>query len=473
MIRIACVLAAAVLLLSMVGCSPHQRRPIPLSVDVPETFATETTAAPVPIERWWKAFDDERLDALMQEAFAANLDIGQTVARLRRLEASSRKAAAGRRPTLDLQGRASRESTPSFFGDNEGDSYRLSLAAAFEVDLWNKLKARRDAARFEADATRAEALSLYLRLSARVADQYYLAAEQRHQLRLTRRTVDAHAETLERVERRYREGLVPAVDLYQARQSLAAAKARLPVHEAGLARAEHALSVLLGRYPQQLESAEVVSLQSVPETFDTGLPSELLRRRPDVRAVFLRVKASDERTAAAIAERFPSLNLAAGAGRLKNAFSTGDITGTFWEFSASLLQPLIDGGRRRAEVDRTRAEFAERLANYQQTALTAFREVEDALVANRTSRQRIDDLEDQVEASRASLRLATDRYLQGLSDYLPVLTSQTRLFEAQSQLLSARRQLIADRISLARALGGRWMASELSARLNDEHASED
>ncbi|NIQ96817.1 MAG: TolC family protein, partial [Desulfuromonadales bacterium] len=113
----------------------------------------------------------------------------------------------------------------------------------------------------------------------------------------------------------------------------------------------------------------------------------------------------------------------------------------------------------------SRAEFAERLAAYQKTALTAFREVEDALVANSSTRRQIAMLEEQVEASRASLRLATDRYLQGLSDYLPVLTSQTLLFEAQSRLLSARRQLIADRIGLARALGGTWMDSELSSRL--------
>ncbi|NIQ96818.1 MAG: efflux transporter outer membrane subunit, partial [Desulfuromonadales bacterium] len=329
MTRFVFALAGAALLLVLAGCSLHRPQPVTLPVDLPQQFSAETSL-PLPIDRWWEMFDDERLNALMEEAFAANLDISQAIARLQQLEATSRSIGAARRPSLNLQGQASRESTPGFFGNNEGDSYRLSLAAAFEVDLWNKLKSRRDAARLEKDASRAEVLSLYLGLSAQVADQYYLAAEQRHQLGLTRRTVEAHADTLERVRRRYRQGLVPALDLYQARQNLAAAKARLPVFEAGLARAEHALSVLLGRYPQKLESAEVVSLRSVPDAFGAGLPSELLNRRPDVRAAFLRVKASDKRIAAAIADRFPSLNLAASYGDMSSAFSTGDITGTFW-----------------------------------------------------------------------------------------------------------------------------------------------
>lgn len=464
MIRLAIALTGAVLIFLGAGCSLHQPQRIPVPVDIPAEFASPVTPAPPLAERWWTLLGDQRLDALMNEAFRANLDLDQAVARLRQLEATSRSVGAARRPRLDLQGQASRETTPSFFGDNEGDSYRLSLAAAFEVDLWDKLKSRRDAARFEAEASRSEVLSLYLRLSAQVADLYYLAAEQRHQLELTSQTIAAHSDTLRRVERRYREGLVPALDVYQARQNLSAAEAREPAFEAGLAQAEHALSVLLGRYPQRLDSAEVVSLQRIPDVFPAGLPTELLARRPDVKAAFLQVKASDKRIAATIADRFPSFNLAASYGEMNTAFSTGDITGTFWDFSASLLQPLIDGGRRRAEVDRSRAEFAERLAAYQKTALIAFQEVEDALVANRGTQQRISMLEDQVRSSQASLRLATDRYLQGLSDYLPVLTAQTRLFDAQSQLLSARRQLIVDRIDLARAVGGTWMETELSDR---------
>ncbi len=179
------------------------------------------------------------------------------------------------------------------------------------------------------------------------------------------------------------------------------------------------------------------------------------------------MRAGDARVAAAIAERFPNVNLLADYGRLRTDFGIGAITGSFWDVILQLSQPVVDGGRRRAEVDRSRAAFRESLAGYHQTVLQAFQEVEDALSANHASELRVAYLDERVAASAGSLRLSLDRYLRGLSDYLPVLTAQAAHFNAQSQLLAARRQLISDRISLARALGGNWMESELEQRLAD------
>lgn len=449
----------------LAGCSLHRVQEITPSVTIPDSYLEEAPpAATDAVDSWWTLFDDPRLDALMEEAFTGNLDLEAAIARLEQLQAIGRISNAGRRPTLSIEGQASREKSPGFFGDNEGSSYRLSAAAAFEIDLWKKLASRRNAARLEAEASVEEVHALYLGLSARLADLYYLAAEQRSQLELTGHTVASFAETLAMVERRYREGLVPALDVYQARQNLAAARARRPQLEASLARAEHALSVLVGRYPES-GTGEVAILPTIPEAFSAGLPSELIARRPDVQSSLLQVQASDQRIAAAIAERFPSFNLIGSYGRSSSAFSTGDITGSFWSVAASLLQPVIDGGRRRAETDRSRAEFRQRLAGYRQAVLTAFQEVEDALVSNRTGEQRIVLLKERAVAAEAALRLSKDRYRQGLSDYLPVLTSQGLHFDAQSRLLEARRLLISERIGLARALGGRWMKPELATRL--------
>lgn len=459
--------AAWILLPALAGCAVHRPREATLPHGVPPAAYVEQAAPaePAPAERWWEAFGDPRLDALIAEAFAANLDLEQAYARLAQAEATLRTAAAAQKPTLDLSGAGGRtRQRLGSLGAVSEDTWSLSAPAAFEIDLWRRLSSRAAATRLEAEAFREDLMDLYLTLSARVADLYFLALEQRAQLELADRTIAAFAETLERVERRYREGLVPALDVYQSRENLAAARSRRPQFENALAGAEHALAVLLGRYPgREAPGAESV-LPEAPD-FPAGIPSQLLSRRPDVGAALLRLKASDAGIAAAVADRFPALRLTgtygAASSEVGDLLASGSI---FWTLLLNLAQPIYDGGRRAAEVDRARAVFREDLARYHQAVLTAFREVEDALAAGRTDLERIARLREREEASAAALRLALDRYLQGLSDYLPVLTAQGAYADAQSQLLAARRQLIADRITLARSLGGRWMEAEMEGR---------
>jgi len=222
---------------------------------------------------------------------------------------------------------------------------------------------------------------------------------------------------------------------------------------------------LLSDYPRGGIAGELAVLPETPEAFPAGLPSELLERRPDIRAALLRVMAADAEIGAAVADRFPSINLLGSYGNARSVASNWDITSTLWSLVANLTLPLMDGGRRRAETDRTRAAFLEQLGAYQQTVLSAFQEVEDALVANRTTEERIRMTEEWVESTSSMLRLAVENYSQGLTDYLPLLTAQSLDYNIRSQLLSARRQLISDRISLARALGGDWMEDESVKRL--------
>jgi NodT family efflux transporter outer membrane factor (OMF) lipoprotein len=439
-------------------------------VPLPENYIEDAGEGPSdkPIEYWWKTFNDQKLNALMEEAFTGNLDLARAYARLDQLESLSRTAASAQYPYLNLEAQGSREDTPGFFGNNTGDGYRLSLAAGFELDFWQKLKSRAQAADFEMKASREEVQSLYLSLSAELVDVYYFTVEQRAQLDLTDQTIDSFSDTLERVERRYRAGLVSALDVYQARQNLFGVKASRQVFAANLAVSEHALSVLLGRYPERSAGGDLAIIPELTEAFPAGLPSRLLARRPDVQSAFLRLKASDEKIAAAIADRFPSFNLLGTYGESSTVFSTGDIQGSFWNVIVTLAQPLFDGGRRRAEVDRTRAVFRENLAVYHNTVLTAFKDVEDALVRAHTTAERVEMLAERESAASGALRLSLDNYMQGLSDYLTVLTAQGLFFNAQSSLLEGKRQLLSDRIQLARALGGEWMAREMEKRLTDD-----
>jgi len=451
----------------LTACSFYQPTLPESPDDLPRQYLETLPSVPTtPLpELWWESFDDPRLNALMGELFAQNLELVQAFARLEQARAVARISSGARWPQLNLEAERGRSKQPSFAGSFTGNNEQYAAAASFEIDLWGKLANRADAAGREAAAGYLDVQTLYLGLSAQLADFYYFAVEERAQLALTDRTISSFQETLELVERRYRQGLVPAVDVYQARQNLAAAKAVRPVFESNLAATEHAIAVLIGRYPDRESAGDLVILPEMVEAFPAGLPAELMTRRPDLQAAYQRVAAADSRVAAAIADRFPAINLLGNIGHSRQDFATGLIKGDFWSLLGQLAVPVVDGGARRAEVDRTRAALGEAVASYQQALLQAFQEVEDALVANRTSEDIIDGLIETQEATGSSLRLALQRYSFGVTDYLPVLTAQRSHFLAQRELLSARRQLVSNRITLAPALGGNWMADFLEQRL--------
>ncbi len=452
------------LLLTLVvsGCAlfpPTIKEPPP----VPAAFQHQAAdnAAALPIEPWWRSFNDPQLDQLITAAFAGNLELEQAFARYQQSLALVKIQAAARRPQLNLEGQMHRDRQPGYLDDTTENNYRLSLAASFEVDLWQKLENRRRAQALEATASEEDIKTMYLGLSCQVADLYYLLLEQQSQLTLTEETIASFDDTLKRVELRYRQGLVPALDVYQSRQNLAAARARKPGDQANLDITRQALAVALGLFKYEKNRITTRPLPDDPVMFAAGVPANLLQQRPDIKSAWLRLQASDARLAAAIADRFPTIRLTGNFGKSQTAFGTTPVIGTFWQLLAGFTQPLIDSGRRRAEVERSRAVVRELLARYQQKVITAVKEVEDALARNRAIVEQINHLKQQEFATRQSLRLATERYLQGITDYLPVLTAQQFQFSARRQLLQAQQGLMAARISLVRALGGQWMAETL------------
>jgi len=453
--------AAAALVLALAsGCSPTRSRVPDRPVEVPGAFSGAPGDRARGIEgRWWERFGDPKLNSLMEEALAANLGIAGAWARLdqaRALVGAERSALFPRLDVTASRGRIKQRAISGVGPSITTDTFRLSAAAGYEIDLWRKLGSRTGAAKLEARATGEDLKTLYISLSAEVADLYFLIIEQTAQLELTDRTIEAFEDTLDRVERRYRAGLVPALDVYQSRQNLAGARAQRPVFAANLEAAEHALAVLMGRAPEEALPLASSALAD-PPGFAAGLPSDLLTRRPDLRAAYLRLAAADKRVAAAVADRFPSFSLSGELGgastKLTDILQTPNI---FWNVFVQAAMPVIDGARRRSEVTRSEEALRQALADYRQAVLNALKEVEDALSRSRATAERIAMLGQRVAASEGAHRLALDSYMQGIGDYLPVLDAQKRLFDARSALLEARRQLVSDRISLARALGGGW-----------------
>lgn len=452
-LRLIFILAAA---LSVSGCSVNSSLLKEKPVDLPSSYSTGIENPAPPIGKWWEQFDDDELNRLMEETFTNNLDIEQSYERLQQSLAAVQLADSARGVNATIEGSGGKTRQSGIPGVVRQDTFSLSAAAGYEIDLWNKLKSRTDAARFDALASAEDLKSLYISISAQAADLYYLAVEQRAQLDLSDQTVASFKDTLERVERRYREGLVPAIDVYQSRQNLASARAQRPLFTSSLAVTLNAISVLTGKFSYHETDGPVRELKDAP-VFNAGIPSQLLAGRPDIKSAFLRLEADDKRVAAAIADRFPSFNLAGSYGGTSDRIRTVlDSPNIFWNILLQAAQPVLDAGRRRAEVERTKSAFREKLARYHQTVLNAFREVEDALAKSRSSQQRIQMLGETVSVSEDAYRLAVDNYMQGLTDYLPVLTEQLRHFTAKSNLIAAKRQLISDRIQLARALGGKW-----------------
>jgi multidrug efflux system outer membrane protein len=449
------LLALALLLGGLWACQPFApaRRPAPAE-DLPRLYALYDpgTAGPA---RWWEAFEDPELNALVEEGLAGNLTLAQSWARLEQARALSVQAGAELYPAVD--GAAGAGTTRQDDGDRSWDTrgFSLGLASRYEADLWGRLRAGRQAARLETDATRDDLDAAAMSLAAETTLQWTEIISQRMQLRLLEQQAALNRTYLDLVLLRFRKALASSLDVYQQRQLLEQVRAEIPLVEAQEQRARHALALLLG-YPPRAPLA--ISREDLPPPAGLpamGLPADLLAARPDVRAAGLRLQAADWQVASARANRLPRLSLSAEA--QTDAERVADLFDNWIaNLAANLTAPLLDGGRRAAEVDRTRALTDERLARYRETVLTAVREVEDALVTENRQRAHIAGLQREIEVGRLALREARERYRKGLNDYLPVLTQLLAVQRRERDLIQQRAALVAARVELHRALGGGW-----------------
>lgn len=438
------------------GCAVHPVEPVGIPPETPAAFS-RTGEAVQP--RWWEAFNDSNLTRLVERALRENPGLLQAWARLDQSRALADRAAAGFWPELNLDGQASRSRSSLDVAGQEivsrSNRFSLTGAASYEVDLWGRVAAGARAADLDAEAARADAETAATTLAAEVADVWFQAVEQRARLGLARDQLQTNKTLLELIQTRFGYGLSSALDVYQQKQLVSASQAEIPPIRSNLQVLRHRLAVLLGRPPGESVVEVGSRLPEPPPLPDTGVPADLVRRRPDIRASGLRLAAADNRVAQAVADRFPALRLSASggyrAGQLADLFST-----SVWDLLAGVSAPMVDGGRRRAEVRRVEAVVRERTADYLETALTAFREVEDALVRESFQREFITRLEEQIANARQELEQARLQYENGIRDYLNVLTALRNVQSLERQWVGARRLLLTRRIELYRALGGAW-----------------
>jgi outer membrane protein, multidrug efflux system len=325
--------------------------------------------------------------------------------------------------------------------------------------VWKKAGSRAAGAMLDAEAARADLEAIAVSLVAEVTETWFELLSQRAQRELLERQIEINETFLELIQLRFRQGLASSLDIYQQRQQVVATRAQLPLVDAAIELLHHRLAVLVGDAPQTGAGPDAGrrALPELPPMPGTGVPADLLDRRPDVRAARLRAEAADHRVAVAVADRLPSLSLTGSLSTQSNTI--GDLFRTpLWSLAGNLLGPLFDGGRRAAEVDRNRAVVDERLMSYGQALLVAMLEVDGALAQERQQILYITELEEQRELAEDTLRTARDRYREGLSDFLPVLTALQSLQRVELTLIQARRQALSFRVQLCRALGGSWPA---------------
>lgn len=446
----------------MAACSPHSvtTRPAP-PVKLPVAFSSGGSQAPAP-NKWWLTFSDSQLNALVDQAMAGNLQLKAAWARLSQAAATVRAAGATRFPTLTGSLTGFYQRSASAFSGEVGtqSNFELSAAVNYELDLFRRLGSQADAAKLNAIASRDDVEAMAMTLASQITETWFTILFEQAQRKLLTEQVKTNKTFLELVEFRFKQGLVTALDVFQQRQQLVATEAQLTTVVSRLAQARNALAVLVGKPPGAITVNAGDELPKVGPLPGTGIPADLLIRRPDVRAMRRRLVAADYQVAAAVAARLPGLSISPKGGLRGDSFNSGmfnnSIAAPFYSIAAGLTGVLFDWGRLSAEVDRNKAVVQEALAGFGQQLLVALQEVENALVLERQQHELIKKIEEQLELADKSLEQARARYQAGLVDFLRVLTALQNKQRLEVQLLGARRQLLSYRVQLCRALGGTW-----------------
>lgn len=454
------------------GCAVTQ--PKPPEVDLPAAQAP-TGAELRLLERWWLAFDDPALAALVDEALANNLDVASAFAHIELARAQVLLAQSYLYPYGNLAVGASR-SRISGVGSQplpEGsplisNNFSVSLELGYELDLWGRYRSGSLAARNELAASRYFRESVRAAVAADVASAYFRLRAADAELRLLEDTLKTREETVQLQRDRFDGGIIGEYDLKQAEAERSAVVADLARARQGIGLLEGALATLAGRSPREVWAPVVARadpsrpILSVPE-LPSGLPSGLMERRPDIRRAEALLAASELRIQQARAAYYPSISLTAGYGSesaaLADLFTS---PASIWRFGASLLQPLFGLKAIEANVQASEAARDQALVGYRQTVQAAFRDVHDALVVHRTAREILLAESARRDQLAAALEVAKLRYDAGRTSFLEVLDAQRQLLAAETLRIAAARDTQLAIVSFAKALGGGWEPAALA-----------
>jgi multidrug efflux system outer membrane protein len=460
---------AFILFTGLNGCinlGPDYQRP-ELGVKIPGSYQndrSEPALNPVIEDRWWQDFEDPELNELVEEVLKRNWDLKQAAARILESRAQFVQVRSDRWPQVGFDYDWDER---RFGGVNIGrgrtiTTHQLNFPALFEIDLWSRLAKASEAARNDILVNEENRRTIAQTLVAETINLYLQIEASERRLQIADQSIKAFKRSLQFVDTRYRRGLTSALDVRQARRLLAGAETRVPQLQQELGILQQQLSVLLGRYPETRPARpQPADYYRQPDPVPTGLPSTLLLRRPDIRAAETRLMALNHRIGSAKAARFPQITLtgsygwnADGKDRLFKSDSV------IWNFSRGVVQPLMDADRLKARQRGVEAQYQQAVSDYTNAILNAFAEVEGALLTRKKQLERREREIIFLEEARATQRVAQNRYIKGLIEYLDVLDAQQTRFTAEGNLVLVDLNILTNRVNLHRALGGSWAVPE-------------
>lgn len=455
---------AFLLLVGLTGCSmaPDYRppaTPVPRDFKELEGWTAATPMDQAPRGQWWEAFGDPVLNDLEARAEQASPTLAAALARYDQAKAAAGIERADLFPQVKAGGDASRQRlSGNRFGGNGVapvyDDFSVGATLDYELDLWGRIRNSVKAARADAQASEADLASARLSLQAAVADAYARLRGLDAEAELLRQTVDAFGKAYRLTTTRHDGGIASGIDVNRAKTVLDNAQAQISAVANERAATEHEIAALVGAIASDFSIPVRVQPLRAPE-LPVGAPSQLLQRRPDIAAAERRIFAANARIGVARAAFFPTLTLGLSGGYQASHGELFSKPNSFWGLGpASAVLALFDGGRRRAGVRMSRAEYEEMTAGYRETVLGAFRQVEDALAANRHLADQAVSQRGAATAAGRTSELALTRYRDGASDYLEVVTAQTDALEAQRALLAVQTQRMRASVALVKALGG-------------------
>jgi NodT family efflux transporter outer membrane factor (OMF) lipoprotein len=458
------------LLAALAGCAagPDYVRPkmeVPAGYKELQGWRAAQPADTAPKGEWWAMFGDPELDALVARVEISNQSLRAAEARLRQARALADQARAGLFPALSANGSATRSKSPSLpnapsFASGAVNNFNASLNASWELDLWGRVRRSVEAGEAEVQASGADLEAARLSAQATLAQSYLALRVADATRRTLEDTVAAYTRTLALTRNRYAAGVAARVDVVQAEVQLKSAQAQLIDIGVERARLEHAVALQLGLAPAQLSVAPAPLVARMPG-IPTGLPSELLERRPDIAAAERRAAAANARIGVAQAAYFPTVTLSGSAG--SRATSLADLFTAptrFWSLGAALAQPLFDAGLRRAEKAEAIAAYDGEVAAYRATVLAGFQEVEDNLAALRILEEEAALQDEVVQAARQAVALTTNQYEAGVVSYLNVISAQATLLANERTAANILGRRLAASVALIKALGGGWTIQE-------------
>lgn len=455
-VGLACVCALAVLTACSVG--PAYKRPdIPLPDQWHEASNAES-AAIWPASGWWHAFGSQRLDQLIAEAQKSNDDLAVAIARVQEADAQVRIAGAPLLPSLDLSADATRQHGQiTGIGPATFNTFNPELTASYELDFWGKNRATRASARAAAIASRYDKETVALTVVSSVATTYFQALEFRDRLQVAHENLANGQKILHGLRLEQTAGIATGLDVAQQETAVALLDAAIPPLEQQFRQSVNALAVLVGKTPESIE-VDVGTLKdlSVPQLVE-GLPSQLLSRRPDIAESEQQLIAANADITVARAALFPSIQLTAGGGYESSALtSLINPANRVWSISAGLMQPIFHGGALRGQLVFSNARYSELLSAYHKTVISAFSNVDDALVAAQHTKEQQTRQQEAVNRARRAFQFAQRQMRAGTINILTVLNTENALFSAQDEFVQVQYLQLQSMVDLYTALGGGW-----------------